>query len=197
GRIEAKDADEEITLVDIEIQADLGAKVQGRKDDDNAAIKEASVADPFVFDDEEMAKRLHDEEIEQAAAREKQEKDDLEKDKVVQKQYVDKQENIDWNVVVEQMQEKHLDNIRKYQSLKRKPISIAQAMKNMIVYLKNMVGYKMEHFKVEVSGSHSTQDTPTDDPKEMSEEDAKNMLEIVPISKFKVKALQVKYPLID
>nr|GEX22243.1 retrotransposon protein, putative, Ty1-copia subclass [Tanacetum cinerariifolium] len=91
---------------------------------------------------------------------------------------------------VEQMQEKHLDNIRKYQSLKRKPISIAQAMKNMIVYLKNMVGYKMEHFKVEVSGSHSTQDTPTDDPKEMSEEDAKNMLEIVPISKFKVKALQ-------
>nr|GFA52405.1 hypothetical protein [Tanacetum cinerariifolium] len=49
--------------------------------------------------------------------------------------------------VVEQMQEKHLDNIRKYQSLKMKPISIAQAKKNMIVYLKNMAGYKIEHFK--------------------------------------------------
>nr|GFC61654.1 hypothetical protein [Tanacetum cinerariifolium] len=147
------------------------------------------------------------------------------------------------------MQEKHLDNIRKYQSLKRKPISVAQARKNMIVYLKNMGGYKMEYFKgmtydkvrpifereynkvqtlfkpdkdvdeeptkkrvagetllqesfkklkaVEVSGSHSTQDTPTDDPKEMSKEDVKNMLEIVPVSEFKVKALQVKYPLID
>nr|GFC33113.1 hypothetical protein [Tanacetum cinerariifolium] len=38
------------------------------------------------------------------------------------------------------MQEKHLDNIRKYQSLKRNLISVAQARKNMIVYLKNMPG---------------------------------------------------------
>nr|GFA98162.1 hypothetical protein [Tanacetum cinerariifolium] len=45
------------------------------------------------------------------------------------------------------MQEKHLDNIKKYQSLKRKPISVAQARKNIIIYLKNMVGYKIQHFK--------------------------------------------------
>nr|GEY51754.1 hypothetical protein [Tanacetum cinerariifolium] len=161
--------------------------------------------------DEKMAKRLHDEEVEQAAARENQEKDDLAKAKVLQQEYVDKQEYIDWNAVAEQMQEKHLDNIRKYQSLKRKLISIAQARKNMIVYLKNMAGYKMEHFRgmtydkesfkklkaVEVSGSHSTQDTITNDPKEMSEKDVKNMLEIVLVSEFKVEALQVKYPLID
>nr|GEX13121.1 uncharacterized mitochondrial protein AtMg00810-like [Tanacetum cinerariifolium] len=206
-----------------------------RKDDDNTADKEVNVVEPIVFNDEEvtmtmaqtlikmkakkarlldeqMAKRLHDEEVEQAAAREKQEKDDLEKDKVLQKQ--------------------------KYQILKRKPISIAQARKNMIVYLKNMAGYKMEQFKgmtydrvrpifereynkvqtlfkpnkyiaertkkrvaeetllhesfkklkaVEVSGSHSTQDTPTHDPKEMSKEDVKNMLKIVPVSEFKLQ----------
>nr|GEV60594.1 hypothetical protein [Tanacetum cinerariifolium] len=47
----------------------------------------------------------------------------------------------------EEMQEKHLDNISKYQSLKRKPIFVAQAKKNMIVYLKNMAGYKIAHFK--------------------------------------------------
>nr|GEX00468.1 hypothetical protein [Tanacetum cinerariifolium] len=162
-----------------------------------------------------MAKRLHDEEVEQAAAREKQEKYDFEKAKVLQQQ---------------------------------KPIFIAQARKNMIVYLKNMDGYKMTHFRgmtyeqvrpifereynkvqtlfihdkdveepskkrvaeetllqesfkklkaVKVLGSHSTQDTPNHDPKEMSEEDVKNMLEIVPVSVFKVEALQVKYPLID
>nr|GFC22306.1 hypothetical protein [Tanacetum cinerariifolium] len=78
------------------------AKLQGRikrKDDDNAATKEVNATEPTVFDDEEvtmtmaqtlikmkavkarlldeqMAKRLHDEEVEQAAAREKQEKDD-------------------------------------------------------------------------------------------------------------------------
>nr|GEU50434.1 putative ribonuclease H-like domain-containing protein [Tanacetum cinerariifolium] len=178
--------------------------VEGRKDDDNAPAKEVNVAEPTVFDDEkvtmtmaqtlikmkakkarlldeQMAKRLHYEEVEQATVREKQEKDDLEK-------------------------AQHLDNIMKYQSLKRKPVSIAQARKNMIVYLKNMAGYKMEHFKgmtydkesfkklkaVEVSASESTQDTPTIDPKEMSEEDVKNMLEIVPAFEFKVEALQVK-----
>nr|GEU84032.1 hypothetical protein [Tanacetum cinerariifolium] len=228
GGIEAIDADKEITLVEIETKANLGAELQGRKDDDNATIKDASAAEPNMFDDkkvnitmaqtlikmkaekarllyEQMDKRLHDEEVEKAATKEKQKNDDLEKAKVLQKQYVNKQENIDWNVVVEQMQEKHLDNIIKYQSLKRNPISIAQARKNMIAYLKNIVGYKMEHFKcmtfdkesfkklkaVEVSGSHSTQDTPTDDPKEMSKEDVKNMLEVILVSEFKVKALQV------
>nr|GEU75005.1 hypothetical protein [Tanacetum cinerariifolium] len=157
-RIEAIDADKDITLVNAETQVD--AELHGRKDDDNDAIKDVSAAESAVFDDEEvtmtmaqtlikmkakkarlhneqMAKRLHDEEIEQATTREKQEKYDLERAKVLQQQYDDKQENIDWNDVDEQMQEKHLDNIRKYQSLKRKLIFIAQARKNMIVYLKN------------------------------------------------------------
>nr|GEV87897.1 copia protein [Tanacetum cinerariifolium] len=235
-RIKAIDADEDINLRDMETKVGLDAKLQGRierKDDDNAAAKEVNAAEPTVFDDEEvtmtmaqtlikmkaekarilneqMAKRLHNEEVEQAA-----------------------------------MQEKHLDNIRKYQSLKRKPISVAQARKNMIVYLKNMVGYKITHFKrmtynhvrpifereynkvqrfikhdrdeeptkkrvaketllqesfkklraeVEVSGS---EDTPTVDPKEMFKKDVKYMLQIVPVAEFKVEALQVKHPLID
>nr|GEU34700.1 putative ribonuclease H-like domain-containing protein [Tanacetum cinerariifolium] len=50
---------------------------------------------------------------------------------------------------------------------------------------------------VEVSGSESTQETPFNDPKEMFEEDVQNMLKIVPVSEFKVEALQVKYPIID
>nr|GEX53059.1 hypothetical protein [Tanacetum cinerariifolium] len=45
---------------------------------------------------------------------------------------------------------------------------------------------------VEFSGSESTQDTPTNDHKEMSKEDIQNMLEIIPVSEFKVEALQVK-----
>nr|GEU34536.1 ribonuclease H-like domain-containing protein [Tanacetum cinerariifolium] len=230
-----------------------------------AATKDVSAAEPTMFDDEEVtmtmaqtlikmkaekarfldeqiAKKLHDEEVKQATSREKQEKDDLEKAKRLQQQY-DKKENIDWNVVAKQIQEKHIDNIRKYQSLKRKPVYIAQARKNMIIYLKNMAGYKMEHIKgmtydkgrpifdreynkvqtlfkpnknveepqkkrvaeetllqesfkklkaVEVSGSESTQDTLTNDPKEMSEEDVQNMLETILVSEFKVEALQVK-----
>nr|GEV22549.1 hypothetical protein [Tanacetum cinerariifolium] len=35
----------------------------------------------------------------------------------------------------------------RYQSLKRKPVTEAQARKNMMVYLKNMAGFKMNFFK--------------------------------------------------
>nr|GEV66174.1 hypothetical protein [Tanacetum cinerariifolium] len=162
--------------------------------------------------DEQMAKRLHNEKVEQAAAREKQEQDDFKRAQELQQQYDQKQENIDWHIVVEQVQEKHLDNIGKYQSLKRKPIFVAQARKNMIVYLKNMAGVQtflksdrdeepvkkrgaketllQESFKklraeVEASGSHFTHDTPTDDPKEMSKEDVKNMLQFVLVAELK------------
>nr|GEY14713.1 uncharacterized mitochondrial protein AtMg00810-like [Tanacetum cinerariifolium] len=88
--------------------------------EDVTTVKEVNAAEPTVFDDEkvtitmaqtlikmkaekarildeQMAKRLQDEEIEQAAAREKQEKEDLERAKVLQQQYDQKQENIDWN----------------------------------------------------------------------------------------------------
>nr|GEW76741.1 ribonuclease H-like domain-containing protein [Tanacetum cinerariifolium] len=107
-------------------KSSVDVELQGRKDDDNAATKDVSAVEPTMFDDEEvtmtmaqtlikmkvekarlldeqMAKILHDEEVEQAAARKKQEKDDLEKAKVLQKQYEDKQENIDWNTVVEKI----------------------------------------------------------------------------------------------
>nr|GEU98399.1 retrovirus-related Pol polyprotein from transposon TNT 1-94 [Tanacetum cinerariifolium] len=167
GEIEAIDADKDITLVDVETQekvADLGAELQGRKYDNSAAIKDVNVAEPTVFVDEE--------EVEQAAAREKHEKDDLERAKVLQQQ---------------------------------KPISIAQARKNMIIYLKNMAGYKMEHFRgmtydkesfkklkaVEVLCSKSTQDTPTNDPKEMSEEDVQKGLKLSQYLSLKLKLYKV------
>nr|GEY66674.1 hypothetical protein [Tanacetum cinerariifolium] len=227
GRIEAIDADEDITMVDVETQVDLGVELQGRKDNGNAAIKDAS--DPTVFDDEEVTMT-----IAQTLIKMKAKKARLLNEQMAKRLHDEE------NVIVEQMQEKNLENIRKYQSLKRKPISVAQARKNMIVYLKNMAGYKMEHFKgitydkvrpifkreynkvqtlfkpdkdeepikkrvvgetllqesfkklkvVKVSGSHSTQDIPTDDPKEISKEDVKNMLKIIPVTEFKIKALQ-------
>nr|GEY43356.1 putative ribonuclease H-like domain-containing protein [Tanacetum cinerariifolium] len=129
GNIEAIDVDEDITLVDVETQeevAAMDAEPQGRitQEEVNATSKGVSVAEPTAFDDEEP-------EI-------SKEKDDLERAQVLQKQYDDKEENIDWNAVAEQIQERHLDNIKKYQSLKKKPVSIAQARKNMIIYLKNM-----------------------------------------------------------
>nr|GEU35723.1 hypothetical protein [Tanacetum cinerariifolium] len=46
-----------------------------------------------------------------------------------------------------EVQSRQSDAVRKYQALKRKPVSLAQARKNMMIYLKNMAGFKMEFFK--------------------------------------------------
>nr|GEW92354.1 hypothetical protein [Tanacetum cinerariifolium] len=57
--------------------------------------------------------------------------------------------NINWNDVIEQVKRsKNQDNtVMRYQALKRKPMTEAQARKNMIIYLKNMAVFKMNFFK--------------------------------------------------
>nr|GEW14848.1 hypothetical protein [Tanacetum cinerariifolium] len=57
--------------------------------------------------------------------------------------------NINWNEVIKQVKRKEKkDNaVLIYQALKRKPQTEAQARKNMMLYLKNMTGFKMDFFK--------------------------------------------------
>nr|GEZ45274.1 hypothetical protein [Tanacetum cinerariifolium] len=57
--------------------------------------------------------------------------------------------NINWNEVIEQVKrkEKQENEFLRYQALKRKPKTEAQARKNMMVYLKNMAGFRMDFFK--------------------------------------------------
>nr|GEX41076.1 hypothetical protein [Tanacetum cinerariifolium] len=57
--------------------------------------------------------------------------------------------NINWNDVVDQVKRKERqDNtVMRYQALKRKPVTEAQVRKNMMVYLKNMAGFKMDFFR--------------------------------------------------
>nr|GEV06047.1 ribonuclease H-like domain-containing protein [Tanacetum cinerariifolium] len=43
--------------------------------------------------------------------------------------------------------EKEDNAVKRYQALKRKPQTEAQARKNMMIYLKNVVGFKMDYFK--------------------------------------------------
>ncbi|GJT01640.1 hypothetical protein Tco_0822809 [Tanacetum coccineum] len=173
------------------------------------------------------------------------------KEQISTDEKLDKREetdNIDWNIVAEQVQERQSNTIKRYQTLKKKPVSVAQARKNMMIYLKNMAGYKMGYFKgmsydeirpifeeeynkiqtlfkkdtevektktkriaeetllqesfkklrtAEASRSEPIQEQPTEEPKELSEEELKKMLEIVPVEEIKAEALQVKYPIID
>nr|GEX17643.1 hypothetical protein [Tanacetum cinerariifolium] len=57
--------------------------------------------------------------------------------------------NIDWDEAIDHVNKKaKKDNaVKRYQAMKRKPQTEAQARKNMMVYLKNVVGFKMDYFK--------------------------------------------------
>nr|GEV83577.1 putative ribonuclease H-like domain-containing protein [Tanacetum cinerariifolium] len=56
---------------------------------------------------------------------------------------------INWDDVIDQVQRKEKEDnvVMRYQALKRKPQTEAQARKNMMIYLRNMAGFKMDYFK--------------------------------------------------
>nr|GEW29492.1 hypothetical protein [Tanacetum cinerariifolium] len=57
--------------------------------------------------------------------------------------------NINWDEVIdhEQRKQKEDKTVKRYQALKRKPQTESQARKNMIIYLRNVAGFKMDYFK--------------------------------------------------
>nr|GEU88554.1 hypothetical protein [Tanacetum cinerariifolium] len=59
--------------------------------------------------------------------------------------------NINWDDVIEQVKtrEKQDNKVMRYQALKRKPVTEAQARENMMIYLKNTARFKMDFFKEE------------------------------------------------
>nr|GEY12278.1 hypothetical protein [Tanacetum cinerariifolium] len=56
---------------------------------------------------------------------------------------------IDWDEVIDHVNKKAKEDksVKRYQDMKRKPQIKAQARKNMMVYLKNVAGFKMDYFK--------------------------------------------------
>nr|GEU94673.1 hypothetical protein [Tanacetum cinerariifolium] len=65
------------------------------------------------------------------------------------KLHVELNKYIDWDVAIEHVKLKAKDDlaIKRYQAIKRKPRTEAQARKNMMMYLKNVVGFKLDYFK--------------------------------------------------
>nr|GFA16893.1 hypothetical protein [Tanacetum cinerariifolium] len=55
--------------------------------------------------------------------------------------------HIDWNAALDHVQSKEPQYIKRYHGIKKKPQTESEARKNMISYLKNTKGYKMEFFK--------------------------------------------------
>nr|GEW87879.1 putative ribonuclease H-like domain-containing protein [Tanacetum cinerariifolium] len=57
--------------------------------------------------------------------------------------------DIDWDETIDHVKRKAKEDpaVKKYQAMKRKPQAEAQARKNMMMYLKNVAGFKLDYFK--------------------------------------------------
>nr|GEV23200.1 hypothetical protein [Tanacetum cinerariifolium] len=57
--------------------------------------------------------------------------------------------DIDWDEAIDHVKRKAKEDpaVKRYQAIKRKPQTEAQARKNMMMYLKNVVGFKWDYFK--------------------------------------------------
>nr|GEV83136.1 xylulose kinase-1 [Tanacetum cinerariifolium] len=77
-------------------------------------------------------------------------KNQIEKDEAYYRELeAELNKTINWDDVIDQVQrkEKEKNYVMRYQALKRKPQTEAQARKNMMIYLRNMAGFKMDYFK--------------------------------------------------
>nr|GFA80433.1 hypothetical protein [Tanacetum cinerariifolium] len=65
----------------------------------------------------------------------------------INKEHKEAYKNIDWNAALDQVQSKEPQYIKRYHGMKKKPQTESEVRKNMIFYLKNTEGYKMDFFK--------------------------------------------------
>nr|GEV50768.1 hypothetical protein [Tanacetum cinerariifolium] len=70
-------------------------------------------------------------------------------EKYVRELQAELNKNIDWDEAIDYVKKKAKEDptVKRYQVLKRKPQTEVQARKNMMVYLKNVAGFKMDYFK--------------------------------------------------
>nr|GFA96067.1 hypothetical protein [Tanacetum cinerariifolium] len=156
GKIADLDADEVVSLTDVDAEVEMDASIHGRMEESQAKVynlylqhskKVLSMQDTYEAEPTEMkevlevvtAAKLMIEvvtttapittaaQVSKASAPRKRRGDD----------------------VIEQVKrrEKHDNTIMRYQALKRKHVTEAQERKNMMIYLKNMAGFKMDFFK--------------------------------------------------
>ncbi|GKD13930.1 hypothetical protein Tco_1198337 [Tanacetum coccineum] len=117
--------------------------------------------------------------------------------------------------------QRNLSEIKKYQAQQSKPATKTEKRTFYMAILKSHAGWKCKDFRgmtfeqieekfillaqesskrlktAKASRSEPSQEQQTKDPKELSEEELKKMMEIVPIEEVYIEALQAKYPIIE
>nr|GFB98602.1 hypothetical protein [Tanacetum cinerariifolium] len=58
--------------------------------------------------------------------------------------------DIDWDIAIDHVKLKAKEDpvVQRYQAIKRNPQTEAQARKNMMMYLKNVAGFRLDYFKI-------------------------------------------------
>nr|GEU91079.1 hypothetical protein [Tanacetum cinerariifolium] len=133
------DTSDDIVMDDVSNQGRMIAEM----DQDDAVV---------LKDDREEDKEVADKDVKEA-------KEDETEPAEVQKAVDDEQfarelhaelnKDIDWDEAIDHVKLKAKEDpvVKRYQVLKRKPQTEAQARKNMMIYLKNVDGFKLDYFK--------------------------------------------------
>nr|GEU89984.1 hypothetical protein [Tanacetum cinerariifolium] len=113
------------------------------------------------------------------------------------------------------MYQRHLAQIKKYQAQQNKPTTKTKRRNFYMLILRSNAGWKAKDFKgmtfekieekfnpkdarfSEASGTEPTQEQQSEEPTELSDEELKKMMELVPVEELYIEAVQVKYPIID
>ncbi|GJV14544.1 hypothetical protein Tco_1359867 [Tanacetum coccineum] len=161
--------------------------------------------------DEELARKVQEEEQAKAMEQQEQERINLEVALELQKQLDQRKEadDIDWNTIVEQVQKRQsgmsYDEIRpifkkeynNVQTLFRKDTEVEKT-KSKRVAEETLLQESFKKLRTaQASSSEPIQEQSTVEPKELSKEEFKKMMEIVPVEETRAEVLQVKHPIID
>nr|GEX15618.1 hypothetical protein [Tanacetum cinerariifolium] len=119
------------------------------------------------------------------------------------------------------MYQRYLAQIKKYQAQQNKPATKTERRNFYMSILRSNAGWKAKDFKgmtfeqieekiipldkesfkklktAEASSTEPTQEQQSEEPKELSEEELKKIMELVQVEELYIKALQVKYPIIN
>nr|GEU92491.1 uncharacterized mitochondrial protein AtMg00810-like [Tanacetum cinerariifolium] len=160
GKIAKLNADEDVTLVDAE--EDMNVDVQGRLVESQAKVYHLDLQHAekvLSMQDTDEAELVEVEEVIEVVIIAKlmtenpnlsKRQAQIEQDEAFARQLkAELNANISWDDVMDQVKrrEKQDNTIIIYQALKIKPMTEAQARKNMMMYLKNMAVFKMDFFK--------------------------------------------------
>nr|GFB18550.1 hypothetical protein [Tanacetum cinerariifolium] len=152
------DADVDVTLKDIAKDVAVDAEIEERVDVQGRQAESQAQIYQIDLEHADKVLSMQDDEVEPAVLQEVVEKSlnlsrrklKLNKMKLLKRELeAELNKNVDWDEVIDQVKRKEKEDnvVMSYQALKRKPQTEAQARKNMMIYLRNMAGFKMDYFK--------------------------------------------------